>query len=123
MKNGVLNMKAEYFIAAILSAAMALSSALLHAGEISDSGKIHTVEIRDFAFVPAVITVNAGDTIRWVNFDIVPHTATASDNSWNTGEIKSNENATLVVSDAMVLSYYCIFHPAMTASVQILSEK
>lgn len=43
--------------------------------------------------MPANVAVAAGDTIVFVKKDIVPHTATASDNSWTTGESAHGANA------------------------------
>ena len=38
----------------------------------------HVVEIRGMAFHPEVLEVRRGDTVVWINRDIVPHTATAT---------------------------------------------
>ena len=38
--------------------------------------RVHTVQIKGMAFVPATLNVSVGDTIVWVNDDLVPHTAT-----------------------------------------------
>ena len=35
------------------------------------------VEIREFKFEPATLTVHEGDTVEWKNDDNVPHTVTA----------------------------------------------
>ena len=35
----------------------------------------HVVEIRNLEFTPKELTV--GDTITWINYDLVPHTVTA----------------------------------------------
>ena len=43
----------------------------------------HVFEIVKFKFVPAQLQVAAGDTIVWVNKDIVPHTITSTDKSWD----------------------------------------
>ena len=81
------------------------------------AGKEHVVEIQDFEFVPDNLIVRAGDTITWVNQDLAPHTATAVDGSWDTGELTKGQSATLQVSKDMVLDYYCVFHPHMEASL------
>ena len=39
--------------------------------------KTHTITIEGMRFQPEVLTVSPGDTIVWVNKDIVPHTATS----------------------------------------------
>ncbi len=77
----------------------------------------HVVEITMFKFIPESLSVKAGDTIIWVNKDIVPHTATADDLSFDTGELKQNESASITISSDQVVSYFCKFHPTMKAKL------
>src|SRR5581483_5866904 len=43
------------------------------------------VSIIDFAFQPAALTINAGDTVTWANNGSVPHTTTSLDGLWDSG--------------------------------------
>jgi plastocyanin len=79
------------------------------------SPKKHHVEIRDFSFTPEVLEVKPGDTITWTNQDIAPHTATALDNSWNTGSITKGMSKEMLVTTKFSPHYFCRFHPAMKA--------
>jgi plastocyanin len=79
----------------------------------------HNIEILDFAFFPAEISVNVGDTITWTNTDIAPHTATAFGNGWDTQELKRGEAASLVVTRGMKQRYFCRYHPVMTGKIII----
>lgn len=79
----------------------------------------HTVEIRKFKFVPAQLTVRVGDSIVWINRDIAPHTATATDGSWDTGTIRKDESITTTVSSAITGSYYCRFHRSMRGELKL----
>lgn len=81
----------------------------------------HLVEIAKFTFTPTRVRVRAGDTITWLNRDIVPHTATALDKSWDTDTIESGMRKSLVVADGMSGTYYCRFHPKMTADITLFS--
>jgi plastocyanin len=81
------------------------------------SSQVHTVIIGNFEFSPEVLSVKPGDRIVWVNQDIVPHTATALDSSWDTGAIGSNESRETVVKKAQTLAYFCFYHPVMTAKL------
>ena len=38
----------------------------------------HVVEIRGMAFHPEALEVRRGDTVVWINRDMVPHTATTA---------------------------------------------
>ena len=74
----------------------------------------HTVEIRGMEFHPAVLTVAVGDTIVWINRDIVPHTAAASGRTkWDTGQLRQGEMGRYVARRAGVARYVCTFHPTM----------
>jgi plastocyanin len=73
------------------------------------------VEIRGFAFHPETLTVAAGDTVRWVNRDIVPHSATAGPDSartFDSGSIATDGTWQLVARDGRY-EYYCVLHPNM----------
>jgi plastocyanin len=74
----------------------------------------HTVEIRGMEFHPPVLTVAVGDTIVWVNRDIVPHTATAAGRSkWDTGRLLQGQAGRSVAATPGVARYACTFHPTM----------
>lgn len=79
----------------------------------------HQVEIKDLVFVPATLNVNIGDTITWTNRDLVPHTATATNKSWDTGTITKDESKSIVISLGMETDYICIFHPNMVGSMTL----
>ena len=51
----------------------------------------HTITIKDFAFNPADLTVNAGDTVTFVNEDGAPHTATADNGGFFKGQLSTGE--------------------------------
>ncbi len=84
------------------------------------AGDTHVIDIKAFKFVPDTLKVRVGDTITWTNHDIVPHTATADDKSWDTGTLKRNERASLTVTAGMAPRYYCRFHPQMRAQIEIV---
>ena len=91
---------------------------LVAAGEDSVNTVVHTVEIRELVFVPASIKVKPGDTVTWVNRDIVPHTASAIDGSWNTGLIARNETKSIVITSDTATLYFCQYHPSMQAQLK-----
>ena len=83
-------------------------------------GQTHTVEIKQFKFVPDTLSVRVGDKIKWVNKDIVPHTATAADETWDTGALAKDESAVTVVSAETTEEYFCVFHPHMIATLKLV---
>jgi plastocyanin len=76
---------------------------------------MRTVEIRGMEFHPAVLTVAVGDTVVWVNRDIVPHTATASGRvkAWDTKQLSQGQAGRYVARHKGTLRYSCTFHPTM----------
>jgi len=79
----------------------------------------HRVVIHNFAFQPAELTVNVGDTIVWKNTDIVSHTATAADGSFDSGEIKPGKSWKLVAKKAGTFAYLCTPHPNMHGTLTV----
>ena len=80
--------------------------------------RTHTVEISGMKYVPEALEVRAGDTIRWHNADMFPHTATAA-GVFDTGEIKADSSASVVVGASAKVDYICTYHPTMKASVTV----
>lgn len=79
----------------------------------------HLVAIEHSRFTPAKLRVRPGDRVRWINKDIVPHTATAEDGSWDTGHLARGESAVIVFAAAGELPYYCGYHPSMRAVLDV----
>ena len=76
------------------------------------------VKMEKLGFVPAEITAHVGDTIEWVNFDFVAHTATARDGSWDV-LIPVKAKKTVVLNTEGTIEYYCKFHPNMTGRILV----
>lgn len=73
------------------------------------------VELKQFTYVPARVRAHKGDTLVFTNHDIVPHTATANDHSWDTGPIAPDSPRRIVVGGAG--GFLCTFHPTMHGRV------
>jgi plastocyanin len=102
--------------AAALGAAVSLASAP-RAGE--EPPRRVVIEIRGFRFAPETVRLRPGDTVVWVNRDLVPHTATAADRSWDSGLIKPGGRWTMTVTFRTGLAYFCRYHPSMKAGLRI----
>jgi plastocyanin len=77
------------------------------------------VKIQDFAFWPADITVAAGTTVRFINRDLDPHTATEDANVWDTGYLAQHQFADVVMTTPADYGYYCIPHPFMRGAIHV----
>ncbi len=105
--------------AAALAVAVLLgvTSSPMVAGEsLSQS---HTVQIRNLRFSPSELVVAPGDTVVWVNNDLIPHTITADDRSWDSERLNQNDRWEVVVHEGMRETYFCRYHPSMTGRLLI----
>jgi plastocyanin len=115
-------------LAVLLASRIGVAAADLRgsATEAAAKPKRHVVEIRGFEYNPAVVHVMTGDTVVWLNHDVVPHTATAHDSAWDTGNIGARVSASLVASAKGDQPYFCIYHPSMKGKLVVgspLEEK
>src|SRR5689334_14462581 len=72
-------------------------------------------------FSPAQVNASVGDTIAWVNNDILTHTATAQNGDWDVA-IAAKKTASLVLKKAGTIEYYCRYHPNMKGRIVIVPK-
>ena len=77
------------------------------------------VEIVDFSFSPGTIEVTVGTTVTWTNNDSAPHTVTADDGAFDSGEIAQGGTFSFTFDTAGTYTYFCEIHPDMTGSVVV----
>ncbi len=77
-----------------------------------------TVTIVQMKFGPMPAAVHIGDTIVWQNNDILRHTATARDSSFNV-DLPAGTSARTVVGQAGSFAFFCKFHPGMTGTLMV----
>ncbi len=79
------------------------------------------VAIRNFAFSPAQVSINTGDTVKWTQDDGVEHTttSTAAPPLWDSGGMAQNTSFTFAFPTAGTFDYICSFHPFMQGSVRV----
>jgi plastocyanin len=83
----------------------------------------HVVEMRGMAFHPAVLEVQPGDTVVWINRDIVPHTATASGKAgWTTGALAQGQSGRYVPRKRGEEPYACELHPTMRGKLIVIAQ-
>jgi plastocyanin len=77
----------------------------------------NAVEIKNFSFSPASLTVKVGDKVTWTNSDSAGHSATADDNSFDTGVLEQGQSGSATFSKPGTYTYHCSVHPNMTATI------
>jgi plastocyanin len=76
--------------------------------------KRHVVEIEGMAFRPSKLEVAVGDTVVWINRDLVSHSATGTGvEKWDTGDLAQDQQGGYVPRNAGDLPYFCRLHPVM----------
>ena len=74
--------------------------------------KVHTVEIKQMRFQPAELIVEKGDTVVWINNDIVAHDVTEeSSKVWTSSLMPVGKSWRLAVTQSA--DYYCSIHMVM----------
>ncbi len=76
------------------------------------------ITIDKLVFMPAEAQAKVGDTVEWINKDIIAHTATARNGGWDV-MIGPNKTARLVLKKAGAVDYFCKFHPNMKGRVDV----
>jgi plastocyanin len=71
----------------------------------------HTVTVDSVRFSPADLTVNVGDSIVWVNKDILAHTATTLKPGFDSKVIDPGKSWRYTVKKKGEYAYTCSFHP------------
>ena len=77
------------------------------------------VSIVDFAFEPARLEVAVGTTVAWTNRGEAPHTATAEDGAFDTGQLDAGAVARVAFEARGTYAYACLFHPEMTGTIVV----
>lgn len=85
-----------------------------------EAAKAEKVQIVEFTYQPDPVVVQAGGKVTWQNQDSAPHTATADDDSWDTGTIEQGKIGSETFKEPGTFSYYCEIHPTMKGTVEVV---
>ncbi|HEU5062286.1 MAG TPA: cupredoxin family copper-binding protein [Solirubrobacterales bacterium] len=85
-----------------------------------EAAKSEKVEIIEFTYQPDPVVVQAGGKVIWQNQDAAPHTATADDESWDTGTIEKGKTGSETFKEPGAFAYYCEIHPDMRGTVEVV---
>ena len=76
-------------------------------------------------FVPASITINAGDTVSWDNVDTAAHTVTSGtledgfDGTFDSSLLMGGKTFEVTFDESGSYDYFCIVHPWMVGDIQV----
>ncbi len=82
--------------------------------------KTDTVVIDQMKFTPAVVTINKGDTVLFINNDIVAHNATEVNKTWASPTLNNGDSWKIVPDKSA--GYFCSIHIVMTGKIVVKEE-
>jgi plastocyanin len=88
------------------------------AGALPAAAADYTIVLAKMAFGPVPAELHPGDTITWRNDDILRHSATARDGSFDL-DLPAGKSMSMTVGAAATVPFYCRFHPGMTGTLVI----
>ena len=78
-----------------------------------------SVEIANFAFAPANLTIKTGTMVTWTNGDAVAHTVTATDGAFGSGQLGAGTTFSHTFASAGTFTYHCTIHSSMMATITV----
>jgi plastocyanin len=81
---------------------------------------VSIIHIKNFAFVPESVTIPAGSTVKFVEDDAVPHTVTATDGSFDSGNLDQKQTWTHTFTKVGTYNYLCTYHTYMKGKIVIV---
>jgi plastocyanin len=83
------------------------------------AGGARPVTIKGYAYKPGKLTIKAGTTLDVTNKDSEPHTLTADDKSFDTGNLSKNRSKPITLTKTGTFPYYCTLHPYMKGTITV----
>lgn len=87
--------------------------------QMTTQAKPTEVHLADNQFQPPMLTVSVGTMVRWINRGQHPHTVTADDERWTSGELGPGEAYGYTFTRPGTYSYHCTVHPDMRGTITV----
>ena len=94
----------------------AVAAALLLAAS-HGTAAVPAVEIKDFKYGPAQLTVAVGSQVTWTNHDEETHTITSAAGVFGSAGLGHDETFSQTFTQPGTYPYFCALHPQMRATV------
>ena len=85
---------------------------------VAAAPQAHVVVIDKMKFGPVPAELHVGDTIVWENHDILRHTATARDKSFDV-DLPAGAKGKTIVRKAGAIAFACKYHPGMRGVLKV----
>jgi len=96
-----------------------------HTVDIPAGTSVPGCEESNACYLPADITINAGDTVEWINVDTAAHTVTGGSPAdgpsgvFDSSLVMADAVYAFTFDDAGSYDYFCMVHPWMVGSVTV----
>ena len=111
-----------FFGSLVLVLALVLASVLvLHPTRAKGESAASSLEIQidNFSFGPATLTVPVNSVVTWVNKDDLPHVIASNDGVFKSKALDTDEKYSLTFSKAGSYPYFCSIHPKMVGKIVV----
>lgn len=109
--NGLLGMLAVVTVLGMCEACSGLGD------QKSGHAANHVIVIENMHFDPQELSIKKGDTITFVNQDIVPHNATEIKRLWGSPTLRSGDKWQFIPTHTA--DYYCSLHLVMKGKINV----
>jgi len=79
----------------------------------------HAVLIQEAGFGPAMMTVAVGDTVTWTNADSAPHTVSAENGAFESGNLDVGQAFSFTFTAPGTYAYRCDYHSEMAGTIVV----
>jgi len=77
------------------------------------------IEIANFTFAPAEVTIKPGTTVTWKNADDIPHSVVENDAKFRSKPLDTDESFSMTFTDPGEIGYFCGLHPHMKGKIVV----
>ena len=103
-------------VTALLAAALSELTAA-GAATVTAAASAATVDIDNFAFTPAALTVTAGTTVTWKNEDDSPHRIGDKNGTFKSAALDTDDSFSHTFAAPGEYPYICTIHPYMVGKI------
>lgn len=105
----------------VLTVALLAGATVAHAVQRPRKAQVYTVTIEGMQFKPSSLTIRAGDTVTWINKDVVAHTATSASTPavFDSRVIPPEKSWKQTFKAKGQLPYVCTYHPTMKGTIRV----
>jgi plastocyanin len=77
------------------------------------------VQVDNFTFGPAMLTVPVNSTVTWVNKDDLPHVIASNDGVFKSKALDTDDKYSYTFTKAGTYAYFCSIHPKMVGTTVV----